>query len=210
MRILLATAAASFAFTATPVFAQHGGSPAEQVDGAPGEPDAAQPDEAGSGPEGENNFVDVPSYENADEVEIAGKDQAGEDYALADVDADLDVGAEVDADMDAGALPPAPEVEYDEAGEAADEAYEAGPDGQGEAWQGEDGQAYCRRSDGTTGLVVGGGAGALVGREIGRDGRGYRRRGRGGGGTTGAIIGGLIGAVVGSAVERSASEQGCR
>ena len=81
----------------------------------------------------------------------------------------------------------------------------AGPDAQGATWQGEDGRAYCRRSDGTTGLVVGGGAGALIGREIGRDGRQNRRRGRGGG-TAGAIIGGLIGAIVGSAVERSASE----
>ncbi len=38
MRILLAgAAAAAFAFAATPAFAQYGGSPAEQVDGAPDE-----------------------------------------------------------------------------------------------------------------------------------------------------------------------------
>ncbi len=198
MRILLASAAAaSFAFAATPAFAQHGGSPAEQVDGAP--------NEAGSAPEGENTLVDVPSYENADEAEIAGKDQAGEDYALADVDADLDVDADIDTDMDRGELqPPPPGETYD-----AVEPDEAGPEADGATWQGEDGRAYCRRSDGTTGLVIGGGAGALVGREIGRDGRHNRRRGRGGG-TAGAIIGGLIGAVVGSAVERSASEQACR
>jgi len=107
--------------------------------------------------------------------------------------------------MDAGELqPPALGESYDAA-----EPDEAGPEAGGATWQGEDGRAYCRRSDGTTGLVVGGGAGALLGREIGRDGRHNRRRGRGGG-TAGAIIGGLIGAVVGSAVERSAAEQGCR
>ena len=33
-------------------------------------------------------------------------------------------------------------------------------------WQGSDGQYYCRRTDGTTGLVVGAGVGALVGRGI--------------------------------------------
>ena len=198
MRILLASAAAaSFACAATPAFAQYGGSPAEQVEGAPNEAEAA--------PEGENTYVDVPSYENAEEAEVAGKDQAGEDYALADLDTDLDV----DVDMDASEhQPPAPEA-YDEAGEAPDGADEAAPEAEGAAWEGEGGQATCRRSDGTTGLVVGAGAGALVGREIGRDGRGYRRRGRGGG-TAGAIIGGLIGAVVGSAVERGASEQNCR
>jgi hypothetical protein len=31
-------------------------------------------------------------------------------------------------------------------------------------WRGRDGRRYCRKPDGTTGLVVGGVAGALVGR----------------------------------------------
>ena len=74
--------------------------------------------------------------------------------------------------------------------------------------QGDERQTYCRGSDGTTGAVVGGGAGALIGREIGRDGRGYRGRRRGG--TTGTIIGAIAGALVGSAVERSANRQNCR
>jgi len=65
----------------------------------------------------------------------------------------------------------------------------------GETWQGNDGRAYCRRSDGTTGLVVGAGAGALVGRGI--DTRGERG--------TGTILGAIAGALLGAAVERGAS-----
>ena len=37
-------------------------------------------------------------------------------------------------------------------------------------WRGRDGRRYCRRENGTTGLVVGGVAGALAGREIERSG----------------------------------------
>jgi outer membrane lipoprotein SlyB len=81
-----------------------------------------------------------------------------------------------------------------------DEQAEPGDAGQAETWQGEDGRTYCRHSDGTTGLIVGGGAGALIGNGI----DGGRRRG------TGTIIGGIIGAVVGTAIERSANEQSCR
>ena len=65
--------------------------------------------------------------------------------------------------------------------------------------------------DGTTGAIVGGAAGALVGHEIGRSGNhyhrgygyGYGRYGHGGGGTTGAIIGGAIGALIGHEVARN-------
>ena len=39
-------------------------------------------------------------------------------------------------------------------------------------WQGQDGRYYCKRSNGTTGLIVGGAAGALVGRAV--DTRGER------------------------------------
>jgi hypothetical protein len=46
-------------------------------------------------------------------------------------------------------------------------------------WRGRDGRMYCRKSDGTVGLVVGGVAGALVGRSI--DTRGDR--------ATGTIVG---------------------
>jgi hypothetical protein len=57
-----------------------------------------------------------------------------------------------------------------------------------------DGPAQCRRSDGTTGAIVGGGAGALVGRGIDRHGE------RG----TGTIIGAVLGALIGHAVEQGA------
>ena len=67
-------------------------------------------------------------------------------------------------------------------------------------------RGYYRRGryrcgSGTTGAIVGGATGALIGREIGRDGRRYRYRGRGSG-TTGAIIGGAIGALVGREATR--------
>jgi outer membrane lipoprotein SlyB len=54
-----------------------------------------------------------------------------------------------------------------------------------------------RRCSGTTGLVVGGAAGALLGRTVTRD----RYRGRSG--TTGTILGAAIGALAGRAVQKS-------
>ncbi len=62
-----------------------------------------------------------------------------------------------------------------------------------EVYRGTDGRYYCRRSDGTTGLVIGAGAGALLGRGI--DTRGER--------TTGTVVGGVLGALVGREIERS-------
>ena len=70
---------------------------------------------------------------------------------------------------------------------------------QDEVYRGNDGRYYCRRSDGTTGLVIGAGAGALIGRGI--DTRGER--------TTGTVIGGVLGALVGREVERS-QDMRCR
>ncbi len=63
-------------------------------------------------------------------------------------------------------------------------------------WRGDDGRTYCRRSDGTTGLIVGGVAGALIGREVAGS-RGDR--------TVGAILGAAGGALLGRAVDRSGS-----
>ena len=60
-----------------------------------------------------------------------------------------------------------------------------------------------RCGSGTTGAIVGGAAGALVGREIARDGGRYRYRRGGGNGTVGAIIGGAVGALVGREIDRS-------
>ena len=68
----------------------------------------------------------------------------------------------------------------------------------GPTWRGSDGRTYCRRSNGTTGLIVGGAAGALVGRAI--DTRGER--------TTGTILGAVAGALLGREVQRSRSR--CR
>lgn len=66
-------------------------------------------------------------------------------------------------------------------------------------WQGDNGQYYCRRSNGTTGLLIGGAAGALLGREI---------AGRGGDRTLGAILGAAGGALLGRQIDRGGSR--CR
>jgi hypothetical protein len=71
---------------------------------------------------------------------------------------------------------------------------------QDEVYRGEDGRYYCRRSDGTTGLVIGAGVGALTGRAI----DGGRNR------ATGTIVGGVLGALIGRQVERSQDDLRCR
>ncbi len=55
------------------------------------------------------------------------------------------------------------------------------------------------RCSGTTGTIVGAGAGALIGRSLGR-GSGYYHQNSG---TTGAIVGAALGALVGRHVEKS-------
>ena len=67
-------------------------------------------------------------------------------------------------------------------------------------WRGNDGRYRCKRSNGTTGLLIGGAAGALVGRAI--DTNGSR--------TTGTIVGAAAGALLGREVERSRSRARCR
>ena len=62
-------------------------------------------------------------------------------------------------------------------------------------WRGDDGRYYCRKKDGTTGLIVGAAAGALLGRAV--DG-GYNH-------TTGTILGGVVGALLGKSVAQSNS-----
>lgn len=59
-------------------------------------------------------------------------------------------------------------------------------------WRGDDGRYYCRRSNGTTGLLVGGALGALLGRSV--DTRGDR--------APGTILGAAAGALLGREVER--------
>jgi outer membrane lipoprotein SlyB len=68
----------------------------------------------------------------------------------------------------------------------------------GPTWRGRDGRVYCRRSDGTTGLIIGAAGGALIGRAI--DTRGER--------LTGTILGAAAGALLGREVERGRSR--CR
>ena len=59
-------------------------------------------------------------------------------------------------------------------------------------WRGRDGRVYCRKRDGTTGLIVGGALGALIGRELDR--RGDR--------ATGTILGAAGGALLGRELDR--------
>lgn len=66
-------------------------------------------------------------------------------------------------------------------------------------WKGRDGRRYCRKPDGTTGLVIGGVAGALVGRTI--DSSGDR--------TLGTLLGAGAGALAGREIERSGKRR-CR
>jgi hypothetical protein len=58
-------------------------------------------------------------------------------------------------------------------------------------YRGQDGRAYCRRNDGTTGLIVGGLAGGTLGTLIG-----------GQSGLLGALIGGGGGALLGQSIDR--------
>ncbi|HEX7874500.1 MAG TPA: glycine zipper 2TM domain-containing protein [Sphingobium sp.] len=64
-------------------------------------------------------------------------------------------------------------------------------------WRGRDGRTYCRKSNGTTGLIVGGVGGALAGRAI--DTRGER--------TTGTLLGAAAGALIGKEID---SKRNCR
>lgn len=65
-------------------------------------------------------------------------------------------------------------------------------------WRGNDNRYYCRKDDGTTGLLVGAGVGALLGHEVA--GRGDR--------TLGAILGGAAGALLGRSIDRSSTRCG--
>lgn len=60
------------------------------------------------------------------------------------------------------------------------------------SWRGKDGRMYCKRKNGTTGLVVGAAVGALAGRAV--DTRGDR--------ATGTIIGAAGGALLGREIDK--------
>jgi len=71
---------------------------------------------------------------------------------------------------------------------------------QDQVYRGSDGRYYCKRSDGTTGLIVGGAGGAVLGNVI--DGGDHR--------AAGTLIGGALGALLGRTIEQSSSEYRCR
>lgn len=71
---------------------------------------------------------------------------------------------------------------------------------QDEVYRGSDGRYYCKRNDGTTGLIIGGAGGALLGNVI--DG-GRSRIG-------GTLIGGALGALLGRSVDQNQSDYRCR
>ena len=60
-------------------------------------------------------------------------------------------------------------------------------------YRGRDGRYYCRRSDGTTGLIIGAGVGALIGNSL-DNGRSS---------LLGTLIGGAAGAAIGREIDRS-------
>jgi hypothetical protein len=63
----------------------------------------------------------------------------------------------------------------------------------GPVWRGNDGRYRCRRDNGTTGLLIGGATGALIGNEVA--GRGDK--------LLGTIIGGAAGALLGREIDKS-------
>jgi Ni/Co efflux regulator RcnB len=67
-------------------------------------------------------------------------------------------------------------------------------------YRGSDGRYYCRRSDGTTGLIIGGAAGGILGNVI--DGGRHR--------TGGTLIGGALGALLGRSIEQNQADIRCR
>lgn len=65
-------------------------------------------------------------------------------------------------------------------------------------WKGRDGKYYCKRDNGTTGLVIGAGVGALAGHELA--GNGDK--------TLGVLLGAAIGGVLGREIDRGSLQ--CR
>jgi hypothetical protein len=71
---------------------------------------------------------------------------------------------------------------------------------QDEVYRGSDGRYYCKRSDGTTGLIVGAIGGGVLGNVI----DGGRNR------VGGTLIGGALGALLGSTIDRNSSNNDVR
>ena len=114
-----------------------------------------------------------------------------------------------------GAPPPPPPGAYNDSGYGGDR-YENGYDpsryyrdegGQervlsdsDRVYRGSDGRYYCKRSDGTTGLIVGAATGGILGNVI--DG-GHSR-------AVGTLLGAAVGAIAGKKIDQSNSEVRCR
>jgi hypothetical protein len=67
-------------------------------------------------------------------------------------------------------------------------------------YRGRDGRYYCRRNDGTTGLIVGAGVGALIGNSL-DNGRSS---------VLGTILGAAAGGAVGASIDRNNRDVRCR
>ncbi len=78
-------------------------------------------------------------------------------------------------------------------GRGYERRYEERVDADTRIWRGDDGRYYCRREDGTTGLLIGAAVGGLIGHEVA--GRGDR--------TLGVILGAAGGAILGRSIDRS-------
>jgi hypothetical protein len=115
---------------------------------------------------------------------------------------------------DARGAPPPPARGYDDNSQWRDEGdydpsryYRSGSQYQerplastDRVYSGSDGRYYCRRSDGTTGLIVGGALGGVLGNVI----DGGRSR------IVGTLLGGAAGALGGRAIDQQNAEVRCR
>ena len=70
----------------------------------------------------------------------------------------------------------------------------------GPVWRDRQGRYRCRRGNGTTGLLIGGAGGALIGHAL-DGGRNH---------LTGTVVGAVAGALVGREVQRSRQARRCR
>jgi hypothetical protein len=69
-----------------------------------------------------------------------------------------------------------------------------------QVYRGSDGRYYCKRNDGTTGLIIGAAGGGILGNVI----DGGRNR------AAGTLIGGALGALIGKSVDQNNSQVKCR
>ena len=114
-------------------------------------------------------------------------------------------GASAFAALSLGAAAPAAAQYYPGYG-GYNNGYQRGYDNynRGYSGQGYYGQNYANRCSGTTGTIIGGVAGAVVGSKIAGSRQRYDYYGnrRGGSNATGAIIGGAVGALLGRKVDK--------